>query len=166
MNYRRTNLLVLIVLMLLSTVGRLTPPLSCNDQVSIHKWGKMDFSCLSVVYNWGVDRTLIDRLKNAKHYIILKTCLLLPPLPHKNVCHPRWMYLWQNIDYFFSSDRNEESYGREQSLFGYSLFFVTYGAGLQKRLSAGLLCARMRRAIGKSGRECIISPKLPRGAWG
>ena len=41
--------------------------------------------------------------------------------------------------------------------------FVTYGAGLQKRLSAGLLCARMRRAIGKSGRECITSPKLHRG---
>ena len=47
--------------------------------------------------------------------------------------------------------------------FGYYLFFVTYGAGLQKRLSAGLLCARMRRASGKSGRECIISPKLHSG---
>ena len=122
MNYRRTNLLVLIVLMLLSTVGRLTPPLSCNDQVSIHKWGKMDFSCLSVVHSWEVDRTLIERLKNAKSWI-MKTCLLLLPLPHKNVCHPRWMYLGQNIDYFFSSHQNEESYGREQSLFGYSLFF-------------------------------------------
>ena len=100
MNYRRTNLLVLIVLMLLSTVGRLTPPLSCNGQVSIHKWGKMDFSCFSVVHSWEVVRTLIDRLKNAKSWI-MKTCLLLLPLPHKNVCHPRWMYLRQNIDYFF-----------------------------------------------------------------
>ena len=91
----------------------------------------------------------------------MKTCLLLPPLPHKNVCHPRWMYLSRNG--LFRQFTLERTTIQKRKMFFFILsFFVTYGAGLQKRLSAGWLCAMIRRAIGKSGSECIISPKLDR----